>query len=166
MLSNAEFYVNYNDYSVMIDSMREKLLEAIKRDKNRDYSKQWETIETLQRLQALFHLMYHNQQTIENDSGKVMIERKKLLDKNGALERENANLKQELINRISGIEDVDFLNAIKTILDYNRKEPFIELTKDQELELLIASKDGEKGNFKSQSEMDKKVEENSKRLGG
>lgn len=75
-------------------------------------------------------------------------------------------LKQELINRISGIEDVDFLNAIKTILDYNRKEPFIELTKDQELELLIASKDGEKGNFKSQSEMDKKVEQNSTRLEG
>ena len=68
-------------------------------------------------------------------------------------------LKQELINRISGIEDVDFLNAIKTILDFNRKEPFIELTKEQELEILRASKDGEKGNFKSQLEMDKKVEE-------
>jgi uncharacterized protein with PIN domain len=68
-------------------------------------------------------------------------------------------LKQELINRISGIEDVDFLNAIKTILDFNRKESFIELTKDQELELLTASKEGEKGNFISQSEMDKKVEE-------
>ena len=68
-------------------------------------------------------------------------------------------LKQELISRISGIEDVDFLNAIKTILDFNRKEPFIELTKDQELELFLASKEGEKGNFISQSEMDKKVEE-------
>lgn len=49
--------------------------------------------------------------------------------------------------------------AIKTILDFNRKEPYIELTKDQALELLTASKEGEKGNFKSQSEMDKKVEE-------
>ena len=68
-------------------------------------------------------------------------------------------LKQELINRISGIEDVDFLNAIKTILDFNRKEPFIELTKDQELELLAASKDGEKGIYIRQSEMDKKVGE-------
>lgn len=68
-------------------------------------------------------------------------------------------LKQELINKISVIEDIDFLNAIKTILDYNRKEPFIELTKDQELELLTTSKEGEKGNFISQSEMDKKVEE-------
>jgi hypothetical protein len=68
-------------------------------------------------------------------------------------------LKQELINRISRIEDIDFLNAIKTILDYKKKESFIELTDDQEKELLIASKDGKKGNVISQSEMDQKVEE-------
>ena len=36
-------------------------------------------------------------------------------------------LKQELIHRISIIEDIDFLNALKTILDYKKKEPFIEL---------------------------------------
>lgn len=68
-------------------------------------------------------------------------------------------LRQELINRISGIEDVDFLHAIKTILDYKNKEPFIELTTDQEKELLMASADGKKGKFISDSEMDKKVEE-------
>ena len=72
-------------------------------------------------------------------------------------------LKQELINRISRIEDIDFLNAIKTILDYKKKEPFIELTADQEKELLIASKEGKEGNVISQSEMDQKVE---KWLGG
>jgi len=43
-------------------------------------------------------------------------------------------LKQELIHRISRIEDIDFLNAIKTILDYKKKESFIELTADQEKE--------------------------------
>ena len=68
-------------------------------------------------------------------------------------------LKQELIHRISRIEDIDFLNAIKIILDYKKKEAFIELTADQEKELLIASKDGKKGNVISQSEMDQKVEE-------
>lgn len=68
-------------------------------------------------------------------------------------------LKQELIHRISRIEDIDFLNAIKTILDYNKKETFIELTADQEKVLLFASKDGKKGNVISQSEMDQKVEE-------
>ena len=68
-------------------------------------------------------------------------------------------LKQELIQRISRIEDIDFLNAIKTILDYKKKEPFLELTADQEKELLFASKEGKKGKVKSQSEMDQKVEE-------
>ena len=67
-------------------------------------------------------------------------------------------LKQELIHRISRIEDIDFLNAIKTILDYKKKETFIELTADQEKELLFASKEGKKKVI-SQSEMDQKVEE-------
>jgi len=68
-------------------------------------------------------------------------------------------LKQELIHRISRIEDIDFLNAIKTILDYKKKEPFIELTADQEKELLLSSKEAKKGIVISQSEMDQKVEE-------
>jgi hypothetical protein len=68
-------------------------------------------------------------------------------------------LKQELILRISRIEDIDFLNAIKTILDYNKKEPIIELTADQEEELLYASKEGKNGNVIPQSEMDQKVEQ-------
>ncbi len=68
-------------------------------------------------------------------------------------------LKQELIHRISRIEDIDFLNAIKTILDYNKKEPIIELTADQEEELLYASKEGKNGNVIPQSEMDQKVEQ-------
>jgi len=68
------------------------------------------------------------------------------------------DLKRELINRISGIEDVDFLNAIKTILDYKKKEPFIELSSDQENELIKASEEGKKGDFISQAKMDKKVE--------
>jgi len=67
-------------------------------------------------------------------------------------------LKQELIHRISRIEDIDFLNAIKTILDYKGKESFIELSADQEKELLCASKEGKKGKVISQSEMDQKVE--------
>lgn len=68
-------------------------------------------------------------------------------------------LKQELIHRISRIEDLDFLNAIKTILDYKKKETFIELTAAQEKELLFASKEAKKGKVISQSEMDQKVEE-------
>lgn len=68
------------------------------------------------------------------------------------------DLKQELIDRISRIEDVDFLNAIRTILDYKKKESFIKLSNNQEKELLKASEEGRKGGFISQTEMDKKVE--------
>lgn len=68
-------------------------------------------------------------------------------------------LKQELIHRISKIEDLDFLRAIKTIMDYRKKEAYIELTADQEKELLFASKEGKKGKVISHSEMDQKVEE-------
>ena len=69
------------------------------------------------------------------------------------------DLRHELISRIAGIEDVDFLNAIKTILVYTKNKPFIELSSDQENELLKASEEGKTGEFISQLKMDKKVEE-------
>lgn len=34
-------------------------------------------------------------------------------------------LKQELIHKISSDEDIEFLKAIKTILDYKEKDTFI-----------------------------------------
>jgi len=67
------------------------------------------------------------------------------------------DLRHELISRIAGIEDVNFLNAIKTILDYKKNEPFIELSPDLESELLKASEEGKKGEFISQSKMDKSI---------
>lgn len=68
-------------------------------------------------------------------------------------------LKQELINKISSIEDATFLNSIKSILDRKSKEPYIELTNELEQELLIASEEGKDGKYISQLEMDQKVEE-------
>ena len=67
------------------------------------------------------------------------------------------DLRHELISRIAGIEDVNFLNAIKTILDYKKNEPFIELSSELESELLKASEEGKKGEFISQSKMDKSI---------
>jgi hypothetical protein len=68
-------------------------------------------------------------------------------------------LKQELIHRISRIDDTEFLIAIKTILDYNKKESLIEISPELEQELLFASSEGKKGIVISQSEMDQKVSE-------
>jgi phosphomannomutase len=56
------------------------------------------------------------------------------------------------------VTGLQLLKAIKTILDYKIKDSFIELTADQEKELLLASKEGKKGQTISQSEMDQKVE--------
>lgn len=71
----------------------------------------------------------------------------------------NIELKKELIERISMIEDVPFLNAIKTILDYKKKENFIQLTLEQEKEILVASEEGKKGLNFSESQMDEMVVE-------
>jgi hypothetical protein len=68
-------------------------------------------------------------------------------------------LKKQLIDRISEIDDVDFLNAIKTILDYPKREKYIYLSEENEAELLKASEAGKSGQYISQSEMDQKVEE-------
>lgn len=40
-------------------------------------------------------------------------------------------LKKQLINKISGIDDDDILHALITILDFKKKEPFIALTAEQ-----------------------------------
>lgn len=67
-------------------------------------------------------------------------------------------LKKELINSISTIEDIDFLKAIKTIIAHSKKESKIELSISQEKELMYASKEGKKGKFKTQIEIDQNVE--------
>lgn len=67
-------------------------------------------------------------------------------------------LQQELIKRISAINDIDFLNALKTILDRKSSEPYIKLTEEFESELLSASEEAKEGYSTSQSDMDKKVD--------
>lgn len=68
------------------------------------------------------------------------------------------DLKKELLDRITEIEDPEILMALKTVLDYNRNEVFINLTEEQEEELQKASEDVKKGNFLTQEEMENKVE--------
>jgi predicted nuclease with TOPRIM domain len=97
MLKDYEFHANYADFSNLIDNMRDKLYNAMGKDGKRDYSEQWKMIETLERLQNLYHLMYHSQQQIEVESGKVLVERKKLMDKILSLQRENDNLKGQIL---------------------------------------------------------------------
>ena len=65
----------------------------------------------------------------------------------------NTQLKHYLIQRISNIEDIKFLEAIKTILDYNKIEPFIELTDKLASELKSAILEGKEGKVTSHAEL-------------
>ncbi len=62
-------------------------------------------------------------------------------------------LKKLLISRIAEINDVSFLNAIKTILD--TKTQTLSLTPEQRLEIIESQKEIENGLLVEQVELDK-----------
>ena len=65
-------------------------------------------------------------------------------------------LKKQLINRISEIDDESFLQAIKTILDSKTQSQVITLTKAQRQEIDESKKQVEAGEFIEQDELDQK----------
>jgi hypothetical protein len=64
-------------------------------------------------------------------------------------------LKRLLIHRIAEINDVPFLNAIKTILDSKSQSQTITLTSEQRFEIQESRKEIEQGLFIEQAELDK-----------
>jgi hypothetical protein len=68
-------------------------------------------------------------------------------------------LQQEIIARIATVTDIELLDSIKTLLEFRTKEPFLNLTSEEEEELLLASNQAKEGQFIYQNEMDKKVQE-------
>ena len=56
-------------------------------------------------------------------------------------------LKHVLINRIAEIDDVPFLQAIKTILDTNKETKVLKLTPEQRHEIAASKKEIEQGLF-------------------
>jgi hypothetical protein len=64
-------------------------------------------------------------------------------------------LKKLLINRIAEINDVSFLNAIKTILDTKTQTQTLSLTPEQRFEIIESQKEIELGLFVEQVELDK-----------
>jgi predicted transcriptional regulator len=65
-------------------------------------------------------------------------------------------LKKQLINRISEIDDESFLQAIKTILDSKTQSQVITLTNAQRQEIDESKKQVEAGEFIGQDELDQK----------
>ena len=64
-------------------------------------------------------------------------------------------LKKLLIKRIAEINDVSFLNAIKTILDTKTQTQTLSLTPEQRNEIIESRKEIESGLFVEQAELDK-----------
>ena len=64
-------------------------------------------------------------------------------------------LKNILIHRISEINDIAFLKALKTILDSKADSKIIQLTPEQRDEIIESKKDIEKGLFIENEMIDK-----------
>lgn len=64
-------------------------------------------------------------------------------------------LKKLLIHRIAEINDVSFLNAIKTILDSKTQHKIMSLTQEQRVEINKSKEEVEKGLFIEQIELEK-----------
>jgi len=67
-------------------------------------------------------------------------------------------LKRLLIHRITEIDDISFLNDIKTILDTKVQSHVLHLTSEQRLEINESRKEVEKGLYIEQSALDKEFE--------
>ena len=68
-------------------------------------------------------------------------------------------LKNILIHRISEINDVRFLEAIKTILDEKAEDSTLELTDDQKKEIEESKKQIKDGLFIKESDLDSDFQE-------
>ena len=66
-------------------------------------------------------------------------------------------LKKQLIHRISEIEDVNFLKALKTILDSKLNEGTLNLTDEQRDEIIASREDVQKGLVIDNALLDKEI---------
>lgn len=66
-------------------------------------------------------------------------------------------LKKLLISRIAEINDVSFLNALKTILETKTQTQKLSLTPEQRVEITESRKEIESGLFVEQSELEREL---------
>lgn len=67
-------------------------------------------------------------------------------------------IKKAIIHQIAEIEDVSFLNALKTILESKTQSNIIRLTNEQKEEIIRSKIEIEKGNYTEQQELNKEFE--------
>ena len=67
-------------------------------------------------------------------------------------------LKKVLIRQIAEIEDISFLNALKTILESKTKSNIICLTNEQKEEIIRSKTEIDNGKYSEQLELNKEFE--------
>jgi len=68
-------------------------------------------------------------------------------------------LKRELINKITEINDITFLKAIKTIVDLKTKKVIISLTAEQKDEIIESRNEIDLGLYTKHEQLDKEIME-------
>ena len=74
------------------------------------------------------------------------------------INNEFSRIKKNLIHRIAVINDLTFLNAIKTILDTKAQSQILILTSEQRSEIIESQKEIEQGLYFEQIELDREFE--------
>ncbi len=69
------------------------------------------------------------------------------------------DLKSALIHRIAEIDDIEFLQAIKTILDSKTNSEVLTLTAKQRDDIMASKKELENGLFIESNDLDKEIQE-------
>lgn len=67
-------------------------------------------------------------------------------------------LKSILVHRISEINDIRFLEAIKTILDEKAEDSTFELTNDQKKEIAESKEEIQQGLFVNEKDFDSEIQ--------
>jgi hypothetical protein len=68
------------------------------------------------------------------------------------------DLKNALIHRIAEIDDISFLQAIKTILDSKTNSEVLTLTAKQRDDIMASKKELENGLFIESNDLDKEIQ--------
>ena len=95
-INELEFQQHYLEYSGLIVSMSEKLIQAKLKNPKADYSDAERKIELLEGLQSLFYKMYYNQIAIDNHNFRITKKFHIMDDKIKKLEEEIIQLKRQL----------------------------------------------------------------------
>jgi hypothetical protein len=67
-------------------------------------------------------------------------------------------LKKSLMHQIADIEDISFLNALKTIIETKTKSNIIQLSNEQRNEIVESKKQIENGEFTNQEDLNQDFE--------